>query len=145
MRSKIFVVAALLIVASMVLAACQPAAPAEPETIVQTVMVEGEAVEVVVTATPEPAPEEMKTLTMNLGVGDIPTLDPALGTDTSSIQVAVETFVGLTRADEVTNVVEPGMAKEWDISEDGLTYTFYLRDDVPWVRWNGDAVEEVTD
>jgi oligopeptide transport system substrate-binding protein len=145
MRSKIFVVAALLIVASMVLAACQPAAPAEPETIVQTVMVEGESVEVVVTATPEPAPEEMKSISINLGVGDIPTLDPALGTDTSSIQVAVETFVGLTRADEVTNIVEPGMATEWDISEDGLTYTFYLRDDVPWVRWTGDEVVEVTD
>jgi len=130
MRSKIFVFAALLIVASMALTACQPAAPAEPETIVQTVIVEGEVVEVVVTATPEPAPEEAKVLNFVLGPGDIPTLDPSLAEDTSSIQVAIETFGGLTRLHEVTNETQPGMAKSWDISEDGTVYTFHLRDGV---------------
>lgn len=144
MRSKIFVFAALLIVASMVLTACQPA-PAEPQTIVQTVIVEGEPVEVVVTATPEAAPEAMKAVTINLGAGDIPTIDPALATDTSSTAVDVETFVGLTRPDEVTNEVQPGMATSWDVSEDGLTYTFYLRENIPWVRYDGEKVVEVTD
>ena len=111
----------------MVMAACQPAPVAEPEVIVQTVMVEGESQIIEVTATPEPAPEAKKVLNVALGPGDIPTLDPALGTDTSSIQIIIETFVGLTRADEVTNIVQPGMATSWDISEDGLTYTFNLR------------------
>jgi len=28
--------------------------------------------------------------------------------------------------------IQPGMAKDWDISDDGLTYTFYLREDAVW-------------
>ena len=50
MRSKLFLFVSLLIMASMVLTACQQAAPT-PETIVQTIVVEGEVKEVVVTAT----------------------------------------------------------------------------------------------
>ncbi|MDX9864005.1 MAG: peptide ABC transporter substrate-binding protein [Anaerolineaceae bacterium] len=147
MRNKTFALATILIVASMVLAACQPAPAAQPEVIVQTVMVEGESQIIEVTATPPPPPEQKKVLNFALGPGDIPTLDPALGTDTSSIQVIIETFVGLTRADEVTNVVKPGMATSWDISEDGTVYTFNLRDDVPWVKYDvaSDSVVQVMD
>lgn len=150
MRSKLLIVAGLLIVASMILGACQPAAVPTPETIVQTVIVEGEVQEVIVTATPEPVVpvEEMKTLTFNFGPGDVPSLDPSLATDTSSIQVAIETFVGLTRQHEVTNEVEPGMAESWDVvdNEDGTqTITFHLRNDIPWVKYNGNEVEQVLD
>ena len=150
MRSKFMIVAGLLIVASMILGACQPAAVPTPETIIQTVIVEGEVQEVVVTATAAPVVpmEEMKTLTFNFGPGDVPSLDPSISTDTSSIQVATETFVGLTRQDEVTNIVEPGMAESWDIvdNEDGTqTITFNLRQGIPWVRYNGKSVEQVLD
>ncbi len=148
MRSKTFLFVALVVVLSMVLAACQPTA-ATPETIIQTVMVEGESVEVVVTATPAPEAEvvEAKTLRLNMGPGDIPTIDPALSTDTSSVQIAWELYVGLSRQDEVTNEVFPGMASSWDISEDGKTYTFHLREDVPWVKYDAatDSVVQVTD
>jgi peptide/nickel transport system substrate-binding protein len=55
---KLMIVLGLLVIASMVLAACQPAATTEPETIVETVVVtvetEGETVVQVVTPTPEP-------------------------------------------------------------------------------------------
>ena len=54
MRSKLLIVAGLLIVASMILGACQPAAVPTPETIVQTVIVEGTPQTVVVTATAAP-------------------------------------------------------------------------------------------
>jgi peptide/nickel transport system substrate-binding protein len=40
-------------------------------------------------------------------------------------------FNGLTRADE-RGVLEPDLAKSWDISPDGLIYTFTLRSDVKW-------------
>jgi oligopeptide transport system substrate-binding protein len=150
MRSKLFIVAGLLMVVSMILGACQPAAVPTPETIVQTVIVEGEVQEVVVTATPEPVVpvEQMKVLNFNFGPGDVPSLDPSLATDTSSIQVDSETFIGLTRQHEVTNEVQPGMAESWDIvdNDDGTqTITFHIRQDIPWVRYNGNEVEQVTD
>ncbi|SMB89661.1 peptide/nickel transport system substrate-binding protein [Desulfonispora thiosulfatigenes DSM 11270] len=40
-------------------------------------------------------------------------------------------FSGLTKFDE-NNKVVPDLAKKWDISLDGLEYTFTLRDDVKW-------------
>ncbi len=64
---KLVIAFGLLIIASMVLAACQPAATAPPpETIVETVVVtevvEGESVEVIQVVTPTPEPEGPKTL-----------------------------------------------------------------------------------
>jgi len=150
MRSKLLGLAGLLIVVSMILGACQPAAVVTPETIIQTVIVEGTPQVQIITATPAPVVEEvaMKTITLNMGPGDIPTIDPSLSTDTSSVQVATETFVGLTRQDEVTNLVEPGMATEWSsvVNDDGTeTITFKLRNDISWVNYNGTTVEQVLD
>jgi peptide/nickel transport system substrate-binding protein len=71
---KISLVLGLVMVASFVLAACQPAAAPTAETIVETVVVtqvvEGETVEVVVTATAAPVeevPPEPRTLVICLG------------------------------------------------------------------------------
>ncbi len=154
LRTKILLLASLLIVASMALSACAPAAATvpTPETIVQTVIVNGQSQEIIVTATPDPnavpqTPAQPKVLNMNLGLGDIPTLDPALATDNASIQILEETYVGLTRLNEESIQVVPGMAENWDISEDGLTYTFHLRNNVPWVKYDATqkAVVQVND
>ena len=32
--------------------------------------------------------------------------------------------------------MEPALAESWDISDDGLIYTFNLRTDIPWVKHN---------
>lgn len=94
--------------------------------------------------------EDKKVLRTELGPSDVPTLDPALATDTSSIQVLNETYVGLTVLNEESLEVEPGLASDWEITEneDGtVTYTFNLREEVPWVRYNADSgeVEQVMD
>ncbi|PMQ02300.1 MAG: peptide ABC transporter substrate-binding protein [Dictyoglomus sp. NZ13-RE01] len=62
-------------------------------------------------------------------VNDPPTLDPAMITDTASDEVARQIFDGLVEYDPNGKVV-PVIAKSWSISNDGLKYTFYLRDDV---------------
>lgn len=62
-----------------------------------------------------------------------PTLDPALAVDTTSIFFINQMFMGLTTFDEKSNVVE-ALATDWDASDDGLEWTFHLRDDVSWVR-----------
>ncbi len=43
---------------------------------------------------------------------------------------------GLTRQDAESSEFLPVLAKSWEVSEDGLTWTFTLRDDVPWVTYN---------
>lgn len=40
-------------------------------------------------------------------------------------------FRGLTKPDE-TNQAKPDIAKSWEVSEDQLTYTFFLREDAKW-------------
>ncbi|MCB9148480.1 MAG: peptide ABC transporter substrate-binding protein [Caldilineaceae bacterium] len=81
------------------------------------------------------------TLDINLGT-EPPSLDPSLGTDTTSISVINETFLGLTELDPDTQKAGPELAKDWSISDDGLTYTFNLRTDVPWVQVkDGEVVE----
>ncbi|MCD4738763.1 MAG: peptide ABC transporter substrate-binding protein [Anaerolineae bacterium] len=142
------IVLGALLAVSMLLSAC--ATPTPEEIIIEvTKIVEGETVveQVVVTATPEPAAAEMRdnVLHVSFGPGDVPTLDPSLGTDTSSIQVVEELTIGLVRLHEETLAVDPGMAVSWDLSDDGQTYTFHLLEGIPWVRWNGNSVEEVLD
>lgn len=59
-----------------------------------------------------------------------PTLDPTAGAaEAIDIVVYQNVFEGLTRIDE-NGAVQPGLASEWTISEDGLTYTFKLHDGV---------------
>ncbi len=82
-----------------------------------------------------------------MGPDDIPTLDPSLMQDVTSVQVASEFFPGLTNMNEETAEVGPGIATSWDVSDDGTVYTFHLMDSVPWVHYNADtgAVEQVMD
>ena len=62
---------------------------------------------------------------------DPPTLDPALAGDTTSAGYIVEIFSGLVTINRELKVV-PDIAERWDISDDGKTYTFYLRKGVKW-------------
>jgi len=67
----------------------------------------------------------------------ISTLDPQRADDTVSITQIENLFLGLTNYDPLNpGGITPELATEWTTSEDGLTWTFTLRDDVPWVRWD---------
>ena len=65
------------------------------------------------------------------------TLDPALMTGVLESRFASALFEGLTTANPRDLSVEPGMAERWTVSDDGLVYTFFLRE----ANWsNGDPV-----
>lgn len=60
---------------------------------------------------------------------NITTLDPAFAKDQRNIWAANQLFTGLVQLDDSLNI-KPDIAKNWTISNDGLTYTFNLRNDV---------------
>ncbi|NPV85454.1 MAG: ABC transporter substrate-binding protein [Anaerolineae bacterium] len=142
MRSKyLFLVVSLLMIASMALSACQPAPT--PETIIQTVVVEGKTVEVVVTATPQPEEQPSAlpkvspqfknpdTLTIITGAGEPETLDPAWTYETAGSTVELNLYEGLVFFNrEKTNEFIPALATEWTTSEDGKQWVFKIREGV---------------
>ncbi len=65
-------------------------------------------------------------LTISLG-GEPNILDPQLVVDVVPMRVINSVFEGLCRKDK-NGAPVPGVAKSWDISEDKLVYTFYLRE-----------------
>ena len=121
-RNTLWIVALAVIV--LALAGCAGAAPAGDTGS----MDDGEAMGPV-------------TLDYNIG-GEPPSLDPSLATDTSSVGVINEMFLGLTELDPDTQEATPELATSWEVSDDGLVWTFTLRDDVPWVKVEDGAVVE---
>lgn len=55
----------------------------------------------------------------------------------------VQTFCGLVEYDN-EDVLQPALAESWEKSEDGLTYTFHIRQGVKWVDSQGREVADVT-
>ena len=72
--------------------------------------------------------EDLKIFKYNESAG-ILTLDPIYAKDLPHIWACNQIFNGLVAFDDEMNVV-PAIAKSWKISDDGMTYTFILRDDV---------------
>jgi len=72
----------------------------------------------------------------NLGE-DPKTIDPQLNTASGAGNIILNAFEGLTRMDKDSKAA-PGVAEKWEMSEDGLKYTFHLRKDAKWS--DGEAV-----
>ncbi len=63
---------------------------------------------------------------------EVQDLDPQTVTGIPEHHVVTALFEGLVSEDPVDLHPVPGVAKSWDISEDGLVYTFHLREDARW-------------
>jgi len=75
--------------------------------------------------------------------GDSVGLDPAYETDGNSFMVCDNVYEQLVHYKDETTETEPGLSKSWEISEDGLTYTFPLREGVKFhdgTPFNANAV-----
>lgn len=81
--------------------------------------------------------------TVRVAMPALDSLDPTSVSrfDLNKVDLLENLLVGLTRLNANTGEVEPQLAREWSVSSDGLTWTFTLRDDVQWVKWeNGAAI-----
>ena len=63
---------------------------------------------------------------------DPESLDPAIITGQPEFRIVIGLFEGLTRLDPKTARPIPGLAENWEMSPDGLTYTFHLRTNLVW-------------
>ena len=62
-----------------------------------------------------------------IGIGTEPEgLDPHMVTGVPEHYVLLSLLEGLTTLHPETLAIEPGVAQSWDISDNGLRYTFYL-------------------
>src|SRR5690625_1318910 len=64
--------------------------------------------------------------------------------DYNTSRTAMELYDQLVRFKDGSTELEPGLAEKWDVSEDGLEYTFYLRNDVTFhdgTPFNAEAVK----
>jgi oligopeptide transport system substrate-binding protein len=76
---------------------------------------------------------------LHRGIGpDLADLDPHLATETKYYTVLSALLEGLVAEDPVDLHPVPGVAERWEVTPDGLTYTFHLRSDARWS--NGDPV-----
>lgn len=73
-----------------------------------------------------------------------PSLDPNVATDAVSFTQLNAINEGLLRLGKEGSDIIPGLAESFEKSEDGLTYTFKLRDGLKFVDSTGEAVEDLT-
>ena len=108
---------AAVMAAALLLSACGSSVSTENEAAGQT--------QTETTADGESADPTVVTIARGT---DTVTLDPAFAGDNVDIWVDSLIFEGLVCASEDGTEIQPCLADTWDISEDGLTYTFHIRD-----------------
>lgn len=131
MKKKVL---ALILTAAMVvgLAACggstNDAASATDET--TTEASDDQAADETADATEATASTGEKILSVQVGP-DPETIDPALNSAVDGGNMLLHSFECLLAVDQDGQLI-PGQAESWETSEDGLTWTFHLRDGLKW-------------
>ena len=69
--------------------------------------------------------------------GEPVSVEPQSAYDAAGSKVVCNVYDGLVDVDDDNNIIA-NLAKDWDISDDGLVYTFHLRDDIRF--HNGDPL-----
>lgn len=148
MKKQLFLLITLIVALTLVAACSGASAPAEevaPAEVAAPVEEAAPAEEVEESA-PSP-PAEPKAMAIQRDANDPRSIDPQQAIDTRDWNLLAQLFPSLTELDTETHEVVPGAAESWDISDDGLVYTFHLIEGLPWVRYNPDSgvVEQVQD
>lgn len=87
-------------------------------------------------------PEDTEETLLRMGFAWSTEIDPATGTDFSSTSAFTNFYDPLVfpRSD---GTMEPWIAEDWEVSEDEMTWTFYIRDDVEFHSGNQLTAEDV--
>ncbi|WP_366922836.1 ABC transporter substrate-binding protein [Metallumcola ferriviriculae] len=113
-NSKLILLLALLLAMSLAVAGCggNGAAPDQDQA-----------------GNDQPQAAKEKVLVWGRG-GDASGLDPSNVTDGESAKVTINMYEGLVAYKQDSTEVIPALAKDWKVSEDGKTWSFFLREGV---------------
>lgn len=125
--------------------ACQENVDNTPIVVTEVIEFEGEELVITRVLTPTPPPTRVaansdstpppSVVELDVSVfDDYAPFDPQLITDQPTLDLIENLYGGLTNHNPRTNAIESELALNWNVSQDGLTWTFNLRDDVYWVR-----------
>lgn len=127
MKKRVFALCVALMLLTALLAACGGSASSAPAASGATGSSQ---------AAGGSTPTGDKSVRVNLRQ-EPPMLNSILTTTTGSMNVLRHVMDGLTRLDQNDEPI-PAVAESWEISEDKMTYTFKLREDMKWT--NGEPV-----
>jgi len=93
---------------------------------------------------PTPTPTPPPTLVMIANIDDVVTLDPHHAYETTNLMIHNSTYDTLVefRPDDLTKVASR-LADKWEVSADGLTYTFHLQPGIKFTSGNPVTAEDV--
>ena len=124
-KGRLWTILSLLVVMAMVLPSCAAPTPAPPPPAEATPT--SPPPEATPTPPPPPPPPEKRALRVTFSWPTF--IDPAVGNDFSSSTSLANIYDTLIFPN-AEGGVDPWLAESWDVSGDGLTYTFHLREGV---------------
>lgn len=127
-RNKVFAAAGVLLVSSLVLTACGSKKD------------DGKTAS---TGSSAAAEENLQDTYSYVYTTDPNTFDYTVSSRTTNNDHLANFVDGLLDYDKYGNL-QPALAESWKVSDDGLTYTYKLREGVQWVDNQGNEVAEVT-
>lgn len=139
MKLRLSILALLLSAFMLVLAACSGDGGADPDEVPADDAGETETEDEAVDA--EASGEQVLVFARG---GDSESLDPGSTQDGESSRVTQQVLEGLLTFEENSFELEPALAHDWEVSDDGLSYTFYLEEGVTFhdgTDFNAEAVK----
>ncbi|MGN7478474.1 ABC transporter substrate-binding protein [Solibacillus silvestris] len=139
-KGKVYLLSLIMLLTmSLFLAACgaddEDASTADPDTDSSSTNTDSDTTDNSSSSTPQ-------VLVFGRGADSV-SLDPGIVTDGESFKVTQNLFETLLNFGEQDTTIHPGLAKEWKVSDDGLTYTFQLQEGVKFhdgTDFNAEAV-----
>ena len=128
MKKKLSLLMAVLMASSVILSACGGSSSSSAAAGSDSSASAGSSVSTAGGQTPAASGEQKIIFALH---NEPDSIDPGITDNTFAIPILFNAFEGLVAYDTENNIVAAD-AETWEISEDGLTYTFHLRDNLKW-------------
>ncbi|HEY3310040.1 MAG TPA: ABC transporter substrate-binding protein [Anaerolineales bacterium] len=144
-RNRVFPYFMLVVLLAGLLAACSPAATAQPAAPAQPVATEAPPAQAAATEAPAaPKPAAGGTLVIAMNLNDVVTLDPAFAGETTNLFIHINTYDTLVDIrPENLNKIVPRLAEKWEVNPELTEFTFHLRKDAKFASGNQVTAHDV--